>query len=190
MYSSAMSTEQLSNRRPGSAQLQALAQRFLAIVLVAFAVGALMNVAFETHYERELRALVVRPSGTLSTVTRTEVGVVRGRYWIASIVHDIAEGGVIVVPDELLITESRFINLAGVDVEVEDYDPMLTEEMVTSLADLPSVRGVGNITGSAGFAPFAVVWSSDGVPVPVLRLWFFEETMFLIDDRVFVSDVN
>jgi hypothetical protein len=190
MYASAMSTEQLSNQLAGSAQLRVLARRFLATVLVAFSIGALANVAFEANYEPELRALLVRPSGTLSTVTRTEVGLVRGRYWIASIVHDVAGGGVIVVPDELLITESRFNNLAGLDVQVEDYDSMLTAEMVASLAGLPSVRGVGNITGSADFLPFAVVWDHDGVPIPVLRLWYFEETMFLIDDRVFVSGVD
>jgi hypothetical protein len=190
MYASAMPTEQLRNRPTGSPRLQALARIFLATVLAVFSVGALANVALEASYETEGRSLRVRPSGTLSTVTRTEVGLVRGRYWIASIVHDVAGGGVIVVPDELLITESRFNNLAGVDVQVEDYDSMLTAEMVASLAGLPSVRGVGNITGSADFLPFAVVWDHDGVPIPVLRLWYFEETMFLIDDRVFVSGVD
>jgi hypothetical protein len=190
MYASAMPTEQLRNRPTGSPRLQALARIFLATVLAVFSVGALANVALEASYETEGRSLRVRPSGTLSTVTRTEVGLVRGRYWIASIVHDVAGGGVIVVPDELLITESRFNNLAGLDVEVEDYDSMLTAEMVASLAGLPSIRGVGNITGSADFLPFAVVWDHDGVPIPVLRLWYFEETMFLIDDRVFVSGVD
>lgn len=160
---------------------------FLLVVVIVFSVGAFANVTLEAMYEPGIRALRVRPDGHLSTVTETEVGAMQGRYWVASIVHDIAWGGVVVVPDLLLIDESRFHNLADVEVRVEDYDPMLTPEMIDSLDGLPTVRGVGNIIGLSDFVPFAVVWGEEGAPVPVLRLWFSEDEMFLIDDRVFVD---
>lgn len=165
------------------------ARRFLAVVLIGFSVGAFVNVGTESRYRPEARALLVRMSGDLSTVTGTEPSP-RGRYWVASIVHDIAWGGVVVVPDGSLISSSRFRNLAGVGVRIEDYDPTLTPGMVDSLGGLPVIRGVGNITGNDDYVPFAVVWSEEGTPVPVLRLWFFEGAMFLIDDRVEMAGVN
>ena len=160
---------------------------FLLVVAIVFSVGAFANVALEAMFEPGIRALRVRTDSDLSTVTGTEVGAMQGRYWVASIVHDIAWGGIVIVPDILLIDESRFHNLADADVRVEEYDPTLTPEMVDSLDGLPTVRGVGNIIGLSDFVPFTVVWSEEGAPVPVLRLWFSEDTMFLIDDRVVVD---
>jgi hypothetical protein len=167
-----------------------LARRFLAIVLIGFTVGSVVNVGMEARYEPGVRALLVHTDGQLSTITGTEFSPLRGRYWVASAVHDVAWSGVVVVPDPGLISSSRFHNLANVDVRTEDYNPILSQEQVQSLDGLPSIRGVGNLTGNDGFAPFAVVWSVGGKPVPILRLWFHGDSMFLIDDRVTVTDAD
>lgn len=94
-----------------------------------------------------------------------------------------------VIPDGSPIGGSRFRNLAGVDVRIEEYDPVLTPEMVRSFEGWATVRGVGNITCNVDFVPFAVVWDEQGTQVPVVRLWYFEDTMFLIDDRFVMPDV-
>jgi hypothetical protein len=160
------------------------AQRFLIVVLVTFTLAAVGNIAMEASYKPATRGLMFHDDGSLSEATATDPTIYRGRYWIASIVHDVAFGGTVVVPDRALIEGYRFRNLADVEIKVEEYDPELTGETVSSLEGLPSVQGLGNIIERFDFKPFRVVWSDEGLPVPVLRLWYFGEMMYFIDDRV------
>jgi hypothetical protein len=164
------------------------ARRFLAVVLVGFSLGAALNIGMEARSESDLRALLVRTNGDLGAMAGTEPWPLPGRYWAAAVVHDVAGGGTVIVPDAVLIDRPRFRNLAGVDVRVEDYDPVLSPQMADLIADHPTIRGEGNIVGNSDYVPFAVVWSADGRPVPALRLWFFEDTMMLIDDRVIAEE--
>ena len=160
------------------------ARRFFIVVIVTFTLAAVGNVAMEASYKPETRGLMFHDGGSLSEATATDPTRFRGRYWIASITHDVAFGGTVVVPDRSLIEGYRFRNLADVEIKVEDYDPSLTAGMVSSLQGLPTVDGLGNIIGRFDFKPFRVVWSDEGLPVPVLRLWYFGEMMYFIDDRV------
>ena len=164
--------------------LMSWSRRFVAVVLVGFSIGAVVNVGMEVRSDPDLRAILVRSNGDLGYVAGTEPWPLPGRYWAAAVVHDVARGGTVVVPDTGLINIPRFRNLAGVDVQVEEYDPVLSPEMVSSIADYPKIEGVGNIAGNGDFVPFSVVWQPDGRPVPVLRLWFVDDEILLVDDRI------
>ena len=157
---------------------------FVVVVVVAFSVGTVANVVVESSFAPEQRALLVRDGGALNKVVRTEGETVRNRYWIASVVHDIARGGTFVVPAEGLASEARFELLADVDIEVEAYDPELTQEMVDSFDGHASVTGYGNTIGSTEYFSFVVVWDEASSPVAVLRMWFFKDTMYLVDGRI------
>jgi hypothetical protein len=163
---------------------------FVAVVVVAFSLGTVVNIAVEASFAPEQRALLLRSGGALGKVASTEYGSVQGRYWPAAIVHDIALGGTLVVPNLELVYPPRFELLADVDIRVENYDPVLTDAMYESLNGLPHARGVGNTVGSGGFKRIRIVWAEDGPPVPVLRIWFYENTTLLIDDRVTSPDAN
>jgi hypothetical protein len=154
----------------------------VALAVMSLAVAA--NVTIEVNHMPETRALMVHEAGDLATATATDPSLSRGRYWIASTVHDVAFGGVLIVPDLSMINPYRFENLANVEVRVEGYDPDLTAEVVGSLHGLPTAQGLGNTTGLFDFKLFRVVWSPEGTPVPVLRLWRFGEMFYFVDDRV------
>jgi hypothetical protein len=160
---------------------------FAAVVIVAFSLGTVANVVLEWSFVPEQRALLVRDGGALNKVVRTEGEIVRNRYWIASVVHDIARGGTLIVPAEGLASEARFELFADVDIKVEDYDPELTQETVDSLEGSASVTGYGNTIGSTEYFPFVVVWDTADSSVAVLRMWFFEDTMYLVDERIMGS---
>jgi hypothetical protein len=157
---------------------------YVIVALVAMFVAAAANVVLETNHEAETRALMIHEAGDLAMATATDPSLSRGRYWIASTVHDVAFGGVLIVPDLSLVNPHRFENLADVEVRVESYDPDLTAEVVGSLHGLPTVQGLGNTTGLFDFKLFRVVWSPEGTPVPVLRLWRFGDMFYFVDDRV------
>lgn len=166
------------------------ARRFLVAVIVGLSIAAIGNIAMEASYKPETRALMVSEGGELAVATGTDPTRFRGRYWIASTVHDVAFGGVVVVPDSSVIHSYRFEKLADVDIIVEDYDPDLTAEIVASLDGLSTVQGLGNIVGLFDFKPFRVVWIAEGTPVPVLRLWYLGEMMYFIDDRVLTTGLT
>ena len=127
---------------------------------------------------------MVHPGGELSVAIGNDDTRYRARYWAVSAVHDVAFGGIVVVSDNSLISKYKYPKLADVEIRVESYDPALTAEEVASLEGLPSISEVSNLIGNTVFGPVVVVWSRDGVPVPVLRLWNYENTQYLIDDRV------
>jgi hypothetical protein len=159
-------------------------RRLLIVAVVALSVAAIGNIAIEASSGPDSRAVIVHDGGGLAEATSTEPSLSRGRYWIASIVHDLGFGGELVVSDRSLISEYRFENLAGVDVRVDSFDPELTPETVAYLDGLPTAQGLGNITGLFDFTLFRVVWDPEGTPIPVLRLWYFGDMMYFIDDRV------
>jgi hypothetical protein len=142
------------------------------------------NVVVELSRTPGDRAFIVHESGELARATSTDGSLSRGRYWIASAVHDVAFGGVLVVPDLSVIDAHRFANLADVDVRVEEYDPSLDADAAGTLFGLTHTQGAGNIEGRFDFKPFRVVVGPDGLPVPVLRLWQFADMIYLVDDRV------
>jgi hypothetical protein len=162
----------------------------LIIAIAALSVAAIGNIVIETLREPETRSLMVSNGGDLANVTATDPSLSRGRYWIASIVHDVAFGGELVVSDRSLIKPYRFENQADVKVTVESYDSALTAETVASLQGLPMAQRLGNITGRFDFGSFRVVLSPDGTPVPVLRVWYFGDMMYVIDDRVLTTGSN
>ena len=93
-------------------------------------------------------------------------------------------------PDRSLISSYRFENLAGVEISADSYDPELTAETVAYLDNLPTAQGLGNVTGLFDFALFRVVWDPQGTPVPILRLWYFGDMMYFVDDRVLGTGSN
>lgn len=161
------------------------AKRFVIMVLIVFTIGAGLNIASQMQAEPRERAIVVRDDNSIHNIVGTELDMVRGRFWVASTVHDVAYGGTIVVPDADLIRSWVFRDLAGADVVVEEYVPELTDEMISELDDLPNVTGIGNLMGNGDVMPFGVVWVTGGTPVPVLRYWTDGETFYLVDERVF-----
>ena len=154
------------------------------VVLTSLSIAAVGNITKEVLSEPNSRALIAHDGGELAEATATEPSLSRGRYWIASVMRDIASGGELIVRDRSLINPYRFKNLAGVEIVLETYDHDLTPEAVAQLDGLPTAQGLGNITGLFDFTLFRVVWSRDGTPVPVLRLWYFGDMMYLIDERV------
>ncbi len=159
------------------------AKRFITIVLVVFTIGTVLNVAGELKADPRERALVFRDDNSIHNIVGTELDLVRGRFWVASTVHDVAYGGTIIVPDGVPIRDWVFRDLAGSEVVIEEYDPTLTDEMIGKLDGLPRIAGTGNLVGNGDVMPFAVVWATDGTPVPVLRYWTDGETFYLVDDR-------
>lgn len=161
------------------------AKRFVSFVLVVFSIGTALNVASEMTVGPTEQAIVIRDDNSIHNIVGTELDLVRGRFWVASTVHDVGYGGTIIVPDGDLIRDWVFRDLAGSEVVIEKYDPELTDEMRGGLNGLPRIAGIGNLVGNGDVMPFAVVWVTDGIPVPVLRYWTDGETFYLVDDRVF-----
>jgi hypothetical protein len=156
------------------------------VVLVAVFRAAAANVAIQANLEPETRALMIHETGDLATATDPSRS--RGRYWIASTVHDVAFGGVLVVPDRSIVNPYRFENPTNVEVTVEGYDSDLSAEVVGSIHGMPTVQGFGNTTGLFDFKLFRVVWSPEGTPVPVLRLWRFGDMFYFVDDCVLIVE--
>jgi hypothetical protein len=173
-----------SGECPDSYRASVWLRLYVIVALAAMSLAVAANVAIEAKHEPETRALMVHGAGDLATATATDPSRSRGRYWIASTVHDVAFGGLLIVPDRSIVNPYRFENLANVEVRVEDYDPDLTVEVVGSLHGLPTVGGLGNTTGLFDFKLFRVVWSPEGTPVPVLRFWQFGEMFYFVDDRL------
>ncbi len=157
---------------------------FLAAVLSVFGIGTVTNAVLEVGYVPAVRAVMVHDSGQLSVAIAHDDTRYRARYWIASVVHDIAFGSRLVVPDEELIDAYRFSYLADVRVDVENYDPTLPDSVLASLEGSPSVHGVGNMIGIDDYRPFVIVWSDEGTGVDTLRYWESGDTMYLVDDRL------
>jgi hypothetical protein len=177
-------TGESSGECPGSYRASVWPRLYVIIAFAAMYLAVAANVAIEANHEPESRALIVHEVGDLAKATATDSSMSRGRYWIASTVHDAAFAGVLIVPDRSLVNPYRFENLANVEITVESYDSELTAEGVGSLHGLPTVQGLGNTTGLFDFELFRGVWSPEGTPVPVLRLWRFGDMFCFVDDSV------
>ena len=162
----------------------ASARRLLMAIVVGFLVTAFINIGWEIKLPRDDRAVLVRDDGRLSTLSGTEPVRARERYWIAAALVEAGREGTLVVPDRELISGYQIANLPRMEVRVEDYRPELSAAEAEALLGYPHIAGVASLEPSADPQPFIVVWQDVEEPAPTIRLWYRDQTVYLVDDRV------
>jgi hypothetical protein len=99
-------TGESSGECPGSYRASVWPRLYVIIAFAAMYLAVAANVAIEANHEPESRALIVHEVGDLAKATATDSSMSRGRYWIASTVHDAAFAGVLIVPDRSLVNRT------------------------------------------------------------------------------------
>lgn len=107
-----------SNGRPTD-----ILRRFVVTVVVACLLAAAMNLFMLRVSPREERPLRAHEGSALSELLAAEPRSVRTRYLFPVVLGEATGGGTLVVPEGGLVDPFYLENLAGLDVEVRDFDP-------------------------------------------------------------------
>jgi hypothetical protein len=160
------------------------ARRIALTFVAAFVAGSLCNVLIEVGQAPGARAVVVNPAGDLATLAAVTQRSVRIAYAFSAALHDLARGGVLVVPDPDLVSPSEIENLALMRIAVEDYDPSIPARLAIELADMATATGDGALERDGPEATWAIVTDGAVEAGSRLRLVFFEDAAFAVDEDV------
>ncbi len=150
-----------------------VASRFVRFVIALALVGGLLNLGGELAVPAESRGVRFHSGGTLGELLPEEHEHVRERYQLYGQLRDLAFGGTIVVPGDVLNTATlRY--LSGLDVERSDDSRRVPEATLQRLPDVVRYRAVTEPTvGSAELYPYVVAVAAD---TPDRLLTFVTET--------------
>jgi hypothetical protein len=139
---------------------QSMASRFTRFVIVVAVAGGLVNLGGELAVPAESRSVRAHSSGTLGGLLPEEQEHVRERYQLYGQLRDLAAGGTIVVPRDLLDTATlRF--LSGMEVERSADRRRVSEAALRRLPDTVRYREVTEPTvGSGELFPYVVAVSA------------------------------
>jgi hypothetical protein len=101
----------------------AAARRFVTTVVVACLLGAAANVFVQAAAPASHLPIRAHAGGTLTALIESETPSVRTRYMFPTVLGDTLDGGTLVVPAESLVERFLVEGLAGLALEVQDYDP-------------------------------------------------------------------
>ncbi len=157
--------------------------RRIALTFVgAFVLGSLANVVIEVGQPPGARMVAISPAGDLATLAAVTQRTVRNSYLFTATLHDVARGGVLVVADPKVIARDEIENIALMEISVEEFDPKIPARLAVDLAALADVEGEGALRREGENTTFAIVTDGDVEPGTRLRLLFFEQAAFVVDE--------
>jgi len=138
-----------------------MATRFTRFVVVLAIVGGLVNLGGELAVPEESRSVRTHSSGTLGGLLPEEQEHVRQRYQLYGQLRDLASGGTIVVPPDLL-DSATLQYLSGMEVERSGDRRRVTEATLRRLPDTIRYRDMTEPTvRSSDLYPYVVAVSGD-----------------------------
>ncbi len=156
--------------------------RFTRFVIVLALVGGLVNLGIELAVPPESRSVRTHSSGTLGGLLSDEHDFVKQRYQLYGQLRDVAPGGAIVIPSDLLDTRTLQY-LSGLEVERSGGLRRVDESALERLPDAIRYRDVTEPTvGSGELYPY-VVAVTDDAPAALLTFVTRVSNTILIVDR-------
>lgn len=153
-------------------------------IVVALLVGATANIVLNTQVGDLERSLRTHDSGELSFLARAGQNTVREKYAFPAALHDVAEGGVLIVPEGTQIGRFHVANLSGVTVVVQEYDPQITARLAIELDSEADMRFDGALHPDGEVTSIAIVAEDDVPDGTRFRLLFFEAAALVVDERI------
>jgi hypothetical protein len=157
------------------------ANRFVRFVVGIAVIGGLVNLGTELAVPAESRSLRIHSGGTLGELLPEEHKPVRERYQLYGQLRDLAFGGTIVIPRDLLDT-ATLEYLSGLAVERSDDDRRVAEAVLRLLPDVIRYREVTEPTvGSTERYPYVVAVANDAPQRLLAYVTQDSNTLLIVD---------
>lgn len=159
-------------------------RRIALTFITALVIGSVANVVIEARQVPGARAVAIGESGELAALAAVTQRSVAIAYGFTAALHDVAAGGVLVVNDGTLVAGNEIQNLARMDVAVEDYDSSISVRLAIELDERAEARGEGALRRDGPETTWAIVTNGAAAAGTRLRLVFFEDAAFAVDETI------
>lgn len=160
------------------------ARRLALTFIAALVAGSLVNVVIETGQPAGARAVAINDSGDLGALAAVTQRSVRINYAFTATLHDLARGGALVVSDPDLVASDEIENLSLMKLVVEQFDPSIPARLAVRLEERATISGEGALRRDGPETTWSIVTDGTATPGLRLRLVFFEDAAFVVDERL------